>query len=646
MTISADANFGPVATTPPVGAIVLSVGDDYQSIVQNAPEGATFWFEGGVHHLANPISPLNGQTFIGAEGAVLDGSRELSGFTQESGYFVVGGQTQEGLRNATTEGAVDAVRAGYPESVFVDGSPLSPVANLADLKAGHFYFDYDNDKIYLADNPQGHLVEAGVSPGAFASDATGVTISNLTIEQFDAPIQRAAIQGAENWTVQNNEVRLNYGVGVAVGGNSKVVGNDIHDNGQMGIGGGGGDNILVEGNEIHSNGFWSGIDVYWEGGGTKFAETNNLVVRDNYSHDNHGFGLWTDIDNINTLYEGNLVVNNDGGGINHEISYDAVIRDNTLIGNGADMKGTGWVWGSQIQLQNSQNVDVYDNRIDMSGGLNGIGLIQQDRGTGAYGERTTTNNTVHDNLLVSDSTEGASGANADFNEQGLLNGGNVFSQNEYHMPDGDHWFWGLSERDDWASFAGQDGQGAGSVLSSTPIDTSSWLTDGSTTTAPDVSNPATDTGSQTAPVDAQPDPVDAQPDPVTTSPQPDPVDAQPDPIDAQPDAATTPQPDPVDAQPQSDPVQAGSDASGASTPTPAPTETPATGGDQSNAAPQTGWQHWWDYASSAASQNDTSASPTADAQDGTVGDSWSHDGSDWSHGWHHGDHLSDHFMQG
>ena len=82
----------------------------------------------------------------------------------------------------------------------------------------------------------------------------------------------------------------------------------------MGLGGSG-DNILVQGNEIAKNGYWSGIDVLWEGGGFKYADTDNLVVRGNYSHDNHGPGMWTDINNIHTLYEDNLVVHNTHIGI-------------------------------------------------------------------------------------------------------------------------------------------------------------------------------------------------------------------------------------------------------------------------------------------------------------------------------------------
>ena len=146
--------------------------------------------------------------------------------------------------------------------------------------------------------------------------------------------------------------------------------------GEMGLGGSG-DNILIQGNEIARNGGWSGLSPEWEGGGFKFGFTNNLVVRDNYSHDNIGFGMWTDTDNINTLYENNLLVHNSWGGISHEISYDAVIRNNTLIGNGyGDPRG--WLWGAEIQIQNSQNVNVYGNKVDMTGGgVSGIALIQQ-----------------------------------------------------------------------------------------------------------------------------------------------------------------------------------------------------------------------------------------------------------------------------
>ena len=59
-------------------------------------------------------------------------------------------------------------------------------------------------------------------------------------------------------------------MGIRARDGSKLIGNYVHDNGQMGLGGSG-ENILVQGNEIAKNGYWSGIDVLWEGGGFKFA---------------------------------------------------------------------------------------------------------------------------------------------------------------------------------------------------------------------------------------------------------------------------------------------------------------------------------------------------------------------------------------
>ncbi|MDB5369909.1 MAG: hypothetical protein JWP20_1467 [Roseomonas sp.] len=449
---------------PPSGAIIVPVGSDLQVLVNNAGAGATFWLESGVHRLQS-ITPLDHQQFYGAEGAVLNGARLLTGFRQDGAHWVADGQTQEGERRAEDEGLDAFPLHANPDAVFIDNKPLLQVGSLADVAPGKYFFDYEADRIYLGDNPAGHTVEAAVSPYAFDGTATGVTVQGLTIEKYASPVQYGAIgyhTPPVDWTIQDNEVRLNYGVGIIAGDGTKVIGNYVHDNGELGIGGNG-DNILLDGNEVASNGYFSGVDPFWEGGGTKFAETEGLVVRNNYTHDNNGYGLWTDIDNIGTLYEGNRVEYNTGGGINHEISYAAVIRDNSFVGNGAAVPE--WLWGSAIQIQNSQNVEVYGNRIDMTGTGNGIGLIQQDRGTGAYGDYVTVGNNIHNNVLISATPAGgAFGAVADQDGAAMLAGGNVFDYNEYHVTSGadDHWAWG--EHYDWTTYRSVSGQDANSVL--------------------------------------------------------------------------------------------------------------------------------------------------------------------------------------
>jgi Ca2+-binding RTX toxin-like protein len=433
--------YGPQATSAPAGAIVLHPGDNVSAIVNAAPAGATFYFEAGVYRGVS-LTPKNGQTFIGAEGAILNGSAVLTNWTQSGNLWVIGGQTQQGPVNSSAEYLPGAV--GKPETVFIDNTPLTAVDALSKLVPGTFYFDYAADKIYIADNPAGHTVEAGKQTYAFQGNATNVTIENLVIEKYDPQIQYGAIRGGQNWTIQNNEVRLNYAAGITATDGSQIIGNYVHDNGELGIAGVG-NNILVQGNEMAANGYWSRIDPLWEAGGLKFSNTNNLVVRGNYVHDNNGTGLWTDTDNINTLYENNVVVHNAINGISHEISYDAIIRNNTVIGNGyGDTRG--WGWGADINIQNSQNVQVYGNQVDMTGGGNGIVLIQQNRGSGAYGPYTTTGNQIHDNIIVDHDGHGYIGGFADYNQSGMLNGGNTWSNDQYFMSDGGSRFqWGGSK---------------------------------------------------------------------------------------------------------------------------------------------------------------------------------------------------------
>ncbi|MBU8541474.1 right-handed parallel beta-helix repeat-containing protein [Falsiroseomonas tokyonensis] len=464
---------GPVpgAATAPDGAIIVSVGDDIQALVSAAPEGAVFWIEAGVHRLQS-ITPKDGQHFLGEEGAVLNGSRLLNSFSKDGSAWVASGQTQEGMRNALGEAAEGYDRAGYPETIYIDDQPLKHVGTKAQVVEGTFFFDYAADKIYIGNDPAGHKVEASVQPWAFEGGASDVVVQNLTIEKYATPIQRGAIGGdmlPEGWIIQDNDIQLNYGVGIAVGSNTQVLDNRITDNGNMGLAGVG-DSILVEGNEIAENGNWAGIDVLWEGGGTKFALTEDLVVRDNFVHDNHGFGLWTDIDNFNTLYEGNRVEYNSHGGIVHEISYDAVIRDNVLTGNGADFNT--WLWGAGIIIQNSRNVDIYGNTVDMTEGGNGISLIQQDRGdpaqfggTGEYGEYITIGNTVHDNVIISRTADhGGVGAVADFNEAGLLAGGNSFDNNEYQVTNATDDRFAYGDWYDWNEYRAVSGWDQNSTL--------------------------------------------------------------------------------------------------------------------------------------------------------------------------------------
>jgi hypothetical protein len=258
------------------------------------------------------------------------------------------------------------------------------------------------------------------------------------------------------------------------GNNTVISRNYAHHNGQMGMTGGG-DNISVLENEIAHNGSWSGVDTLWEGGGFKFGHTNGLVVANNYSHDNYGYGMWTDINNMNTTYKNNLLKNNVMGGISHEISYAASIHDNVLIGNGfGDPRVPGWPWGAAIQIQNSQNVEVYNNRIDnTNGGYGNIVLIEQDRGVGTKGAWVTTGNHVHSNIIVDRGNIGVLGGVTDYSGAKIFNKTNTWSRNRFYLQDKVGRFQWTSEDYNFAGFESAT-LGNGNTISQNYPDTSGW----------------------------------------------------------------------------------------------------------------------------------------------------------------------------
>jgi parallel beta-helix repeat protein len=161
--------------------------------------------------------------------------------------------------------------------------------------------------------------------------------------------------------------------------------------------------------------------------------TTSLIVRDNFSHHNDGPGLWTDINNIYSLYENNVVEDNRRGGIFHEISYDAVIRNNTLRRNGTGKDFPWWTTGAGIEVVSSRNVEVYGNTLVDN--WQGITALNDHRGNGNNGAWVVTNLYVHDNNVTSRINEGGGGRTGAVdtanNDVYLSSANNRFQRNTY-----------------------------------------------------------------------------------------------------------------------------------------------------------------------------------------------------------------------
>ncbi len=459
---------GLALASPDAAFTMLKPGDDIQAAVDAAPAGAVFVLEPGIYRQQS-IVPKNGQRFVGMNEAILNGAILISKWHRESDYWFADDAPKPLHRSGYC--LSDDGLCTYREDLFVDGSLRWRAASLAELSPGKWYID--ENRVYLDEDPNRKMIELSVTPRAFSGAAKQVSIENLIVEKYASEAQMGAIDGSEGegWEVVDVVARWNHGTGLEIGKNMHVVGGSFSHNGQLGMRGIG-DGALIENVEISYNNY-AAYSWGWEAGGTKFSHSAGLAVRNSCIHHNLGPGLWTDIDNIDIIMEGNRIFANSGSGIKHEISYGAIIRNNTVRRNGSGKDN--WLWGSQILIQNSQNTEVYENtvEIDTSYG-NGIGLIYQDRGTGAHGPRITANNRVHHNRIIHLGTWGQNGAVADYDQERFWReGNNLFDANTYVVPKRDFGFWNFgNRRKGWSRFRDEGMEPNGTLIidSPTPID--------------------------------------------------------------------------------------------------------------------------------------------------------------------------------
>lgn len=197
--------------------------------------------------------------------------------------------------------------------------------------------------------PDAVLDGQGVNRYAFTQLATNVTVRYLTIQNFGGPGSNrdegvVNHDGAPGWTIEYNTIQRNGGAGVFVGSNNAIRFNCLKENGQYGFSmhkpqQGSLNTIVFDHNEIVGNNTddWE-FKIAGCGctGGGKFWDAHDVAVIRNWVHDNKSVGLWADTNDYNFLIAGNWIENNDAEAIFYEISYNAAIRDNVIIGNAVE----------------------------------------------------------------------------------------------------------------------------------------------------------------------------------------------------------------------------------------------------------------------------------------------------------------------
>jgi hypothetical protein len=249
------------------------------------------------------------------------------------------------------------------------------------------------------------------------TNVTNVTIKNITIQNYAPSAYQGAIYsgrtGSSGWSILNDSIKSSAANGIyTLAPNWSLVGNYIYNNAQGGVelngaDGASSDNFIVTDNEFDSNNLNQSTYPYNSNGcgGIKVYEAKGVTISFNYAHGNT-MGLWTDTDNQGVVFDNNDSENNLRPGIMHEISYDAVIQNNYIAGNGTSLycSSDGIFYCAGIFISNSggtsgKTVDVSNNKIIAASYGGAVSLLNYTRGSGIFGPWIVQNVHVHNNWV-------------------------------------------------------------------------------------------------------------------------------------------------------------------------------------------------------------------------------------------------------
>lgn len=429
----ADAVTGATSTVmyavPLLGAsYACKQGDDVRTYLQGLPAGATASIQPGPYPVRQPITTLAAHLNLYAPQVVLDGSVTLTGWTASGGLWYIDGQLPSGTADVGNGGGIQpeysASHTGKwndarwndnclkREDLYLADDPANPV-RLTRVMAqgfvasGSFFADYTANRIWVADNPAMHPVKMCLTSCAIQTSASP-TITQMEFAYFATPAQRGAL-----WLTGGTPIitdvksRWNHSTNLYVAqcAHPIITRGDYRFAGQTGIAAygntGGGGNGGIYGLPNCSNFNQAGFRVLdGENGGAKVTASNGFDVTVQ-AWDGHGLGVWLDVTNHGVNVNGCDLQRNGADGIRDEIGYDAVIQNNTVIGNGLEqMSAYGANNGSpflcaEIHVANSQNSQVRNNFVVAT--LNGIFADMRNRsvnGVATICSGSATGNTV------------------------------------------------------------------------------------------------------------------------------------------------------------------------------------------------------------------------------------------------------------
>ena len=173
----------------------------------------------------------------------------------------------------------------------------------------------------------------------------------------------ALCAGGAGSRVEDVAVEWTNGTGVDASGDRHVFQRVRADhNGQLGWMGHGSGVTIEDGAAVGNN--WKGYDPFWEGGGGKWDQTRDLVIRRHYAAWNDGPGIWLDADNDRNTIEGALVEDNTLAGIMLELRTTRTLVQHNVVRR---TRWRDWTGSGVLSQAASHNVLSHNTIVDNAG---------------------------------------------------------------------------------------------------------------------------------------------------------------------------------------------------------------------------------------------------------------------------------------
>ena len=184
------------------------------------------------------------------------------------------------------------------------------------------------------------------------------------------------------------------------GDGSIITGNNIHHLWfalyTRGVGG-----MVIENNDIHNNGHY-GLDPH--------TGTHDMIIRNNTVHDNGSIGIICSLDCYNITIENNIVYNNTKMGVMFSRNmFDSIARNN-IVSN--EDRG--------IVISESHNNRIHNNTVS-------------DSGTGIDIDKESSQNSIHENIIVNIPSVSALDAGDEALEQNTLYSNTILKSSEQRI---------------------------------------------------------------------------------------------------------------------------------------------------------------------------------------------------------------------